>query len=185
MMRTTFPCAEALAATNPSKVAIPIFNAAKIPIANYLRGAGIEVIAKNARLWGGNLIRTVNNRTTTVLGRFKGGIEYVKATGKWRCGQNTGGINLLNVGDDAYRQVIAEGGDDLFWNTYNKPWLDDAINRGDNIRIVSDPTDPANLFKNGVDGERTMFGREIEHLENKGYTFEGGEAVLKREAQTN
>jgi hypothetical protein len=52
---------------------------------------------------------------------------------------NNGGINLLNVPDADYAKVIKEGGDDLFWTTYNLPWLSDAVKRGDNIRLVSNP----------------------------------------------
>jgi hypothetical protein len=70
-----------------------------------------------------------------------------------------------------------EGGEELFFERYNKPWLDDAIGRGDNIRMVSDPFDPSNLFKNGIDGERTMFGREVQHLEKNHYTFKDGIAT--------
>ncbi len=64
---------------------------------------------------------------------------------------NTGGVNILNVPDAIYLKTIAEGGDDLFWTKFNKKWLDRAIERGDNIRLVSDPHSAKNLYTNGVD----------------------------------
>jgi RHS repeat-associated protein len=156
-----------------------IFNANNVKVVE-LFTKGINIVASNAHLWGGNHVITLANKTTTVLGRFTGGVEFVKASGQFRYGENRGGINLLNVSQETYNAVIKKGGDELFWQQYNKPWLRDAINRGDNIRLVSDPYNPKNLFVNGVNGERTMFGREVEFLEANNYTFVDGYAVKKQ-----
>lgn len=57
----------------------------------------------------------------------------------------------------------------------NEPWLRDAANRGDVIRVVSDPTLPSNIYK--PDGTLSFFGREHELLTKPvsqgglGYTY--------------
>lgn len=71
---------------------------------------------------------------------------------------------------------------------YNKPFLDDAINRGDNIRFVSDPTLDINKyvmkgaeFVLDVNGNKllSMLGREAAYLESKGYEIINGVATKK------
>jgi hypothetical protein len=77
---------------------------------------------------------------------------------------------------------------DEFWETVNKPWLDDAISRGDNIRLVSSPqdlyainvTDAIGNFVLDASGNKikSIFGREVDLLKSKGYTFlSNGNAV--------
>ncbi len=156
-----------------------IFNTSQVQIAMYAAGDFLNITARNANLWGGNFIKLNWGKTTTIIGRFEKDVRFIHASGEFREGVNNGGINLLNKSKALYDKTIAEGGDKLFFDTYNAPWLDDAIERGDVIRVVSDPYDPKNLYKNGVDGERTMFGREIEYLENKGFEFIDGEAIQK------
>jgi len=67
-------------------------------------------------------------------------------------GDNVGGINILRSpkwGEiQAKFKPLLDAGDTTaywksvtneFWETVNKPWLDDAIKRGDNFRFVSKP----------------------------------------------
>jgi RHS repeat-associated protein len=109
-------------------------------------------------LFGGNSINTVKNRTTTVLGRFKGGTEHVIATGKFRTGVNNGGLNVLSIKNWEWKK--------------NAQWLNEAISRNDIFRVVSDPRKIENIWENGqVNGTRTTFGREVEMLEKAGYEF--------------
>jgi hypothetical protein len=116
--------------------------------------------------FGGDLVVDAD-KTTTVLGRFKGknGIETLKKDGAF----DVDGLNFLNV-------------EKWDW-AKNQKFLDDAIARGDNIRFVSDPTDVNNLYKRGKDGKLTdkltTFGREVEYLKGKGYEIKGSEAVKK------
>ncbi len=154
------------------------FNGSGKAVANLFEG-GFEFVAKNANFYGGNRIITTAYKTTTVIGRSSD-ISFVRATGTFTQGQNNGGLNVLSVRN--FDEIVAQpNGGKAFWETFNKPWLDDAIARGDNIRILSDPLDPANLYRNGIDGERTFFGMEIQYLEQKGYTFANGEAIAPQQ----
>ncbi|UPT69250.1 MAG: hypothetical protein M0D57_00145 [Sphingobacteriales bacterium JAD_PAG50586_3] len=157
-----------------------IFNTNGIPIAQSAK-TSLKIIARNASLWGGNDINLIANTTTTVLGRWSKGVEFVHASGQFTQGQNVGGINILNISQDLYKKAIDKGGDQLFWDLYNKPWLDDAIKRGDAIRLVSDPYNARNLYNTDAAGNLTenltMFGREVKHLESQGYTFNNGIAT--------
>lgn len=78
---------------------------------------------------------------------------------------------------------------DEFWETVNKPWLDDAIMRGDNFRLVSSPTnaraiyvtDDLRNFVLDANGNKikSIFGREITHLQTKGYTILSNGTAVK------
>ncbi len=117
-------------------------------------------------------------------------------------GENTGGINILRSskwGDiQAKHKPLLDAGDttaywrsvtDEFWELVNKPWLDDAIARGDHFRFVSNPADEKALFvttdKDKLfvldDGKRiqSIFGREVEYLKSKGYTFRPDGTAVK------
>ncbi len=69
-----------------------------------------------------------------------------------------------------------------FWETVNRPWIDDIIKRGDEVRFVSDPKSVDKLFVK-IDndfvidelGNRipTIFSKEIERLLENGYKIEG------------
>ena len=88
-----------------------------------------------------------------------------------------GGFNVLNVPDDYYKNP------DQFWNEYNKPFLDDAINRGDDISLATnptadvlirpDPTSPSGFTQTG-------FGREIQYLESNGYSYNPATGSMKK-----
>lgn len=71
---------------------------------------------------------------------------------------NPGGINILDVDDPTFKSLLDEAKDlgfsgkealnkanELFWEKYNLPFLEDAFKRGDDIRLLSDPT---TLFSN-------------------------------------
>lgn len=117
-------------------------------------------------------------------------------------GENPGGINILrspkwkelqlkykplldSQGETAYWKAVT----DEFWETVNKPWLDEAIARGDNFRFVSNPNDERSLFvlaKNKksflLDNDKkiqSIFGREVEYLKAKGYTFKPDGTAVK------
>ncbi len=59
------------------------------------------------------------------------------------------------VNDEAMRLSI-EDGKDLFWEQYNLPFLKATFERGDNVRLLSDPDDTRVLFG--------FFKREIEAI---------------------
>lgn len=54
----------------------------------------------------------------------------------------------------------------------NSQWLTSAANRGDIIRVVSDPTNVNNIWIDGiVNGTRSTYGKEVKLLEDLGYSF--------------
>jgi hypothetical protein len=83
-------------------------------------------------------------------------------------GAKNGDFNLLNVPDILARKFQLN-----FWEIFNKPWLEKAVERGDDIVVLSDKFDQKLLYKSS--GEITGFGREIQFMDDlvkKGiYTF--------------
>ncbi len=131
--------------------------------------------------WGGDII-TKSDRTTTCIAKFDDqldtpGSQFIKyelpegAFG--RGADNKGGINILDVDDVTYnalqneaRKLLKSSGksftnvdvireaNEIFWKRYNLPFLEEAFKRGDDIRLLSDPT---TLF-----GSTGFYQREIE-----------------------
>ena len=69
-----------------------------------------------------------------------------------------------------------------FWNEVNKPFLDAAIQRGDDIVLATKPENKY-LFKS--DGTLTFFGREIQYLERKGFHLDIASGIMKKVGLTN
>lgn len=113
--------------------------------------------------YGGDVV-CHSSKTTTILGKFNdvvtgGGISVVKDSKLFKYGENPAGINLLN-------------NPNWTWEI-NRQWIIDAINRGDIIRVVSNPNHIDNIWIDGiVNGIKTPYGREIELLEASGYRFD-------------
>lgn len=116
----------------------------------------------------GTDIHPASGKTTTILGSFKsdmnnvinGQLEYPKTTD---FGGKPDGYNVLNVPDDLYKTP------DQFWHDYNKPFVDQAIERGDPISLATAPTD--DVLINPQTGGLTGFGREITYLQSSGYEY--------------
>lgn len=128
--------------------------------------------------FGGDIVLDAD-RTTTVIGKFDdvvdgGGTREILnlPDGSFtRGGANNGGINILDIPTAEYDDLIRTYGDDLgkemFWERYNQPFLEDSFRRGDNVRLLSNPSNPAN---------RTGFyNRELREIE--GYTDASGTRV--------
>jgi hypothetical protein len=207
------PKAEPLAKPTPieSPAAGPtkITSSAGRPMGSFERGNQLEIVSRGKeQLYGGNTIKLDAEKTTSVTGTLKDvnvvarrgeQIPEAKATLQ---GENPGGVNILRSprwGElQKEHMPILESGDKLgywnkvtgdFWEQVNKPWLDQAITRGDNIRLVSDPNKPANLFVTNDKGGfildqsgnkiQSIYGREVEYLTSKGYKVSpNGVAVL-------
>ena len=75
-------------------------------------------------------------------------------------------INILNI--------------DTGWTlTVNMQWLQNAIDRDDIIRIISDPNHPRTIWVNGIppgqpghNGEKTITGKEIDYLIDRDYIYD-------------
>jgi hypothetical protein len=167
-------------------------------IGTYSHGSQLEIISKDVKLHGGNTIKLDPDATTTMTGTLDDTNAVARRgerlPGATQMGENVGGINilrspkwgeiqvkykpLLDAGDTTayWRAVTGE-----FWDTVNKPWLDEAIARGDNFRFVSNPENEKALFVTaGKDNAfvldngkkiQSIFGREVDYLKAKGYTF--------------
>ena len=125
--------------------------------------------------------------------RAKGAHERVRlggGGGRGRCGAsgvitrsgapNKGGLAFLDLPDVQYQAMINKYlgpncdihcatllGNEDFWKQYNKPFLEDAFKRGDDIRLVSDPDNSLNINK--------FYERELKAI--KGYTEPDGTLV--------
>jgi hypothetical protein len=121
----------------------------------------------------GVIIRANPEKTTTVLG------TYADDTGKIIDNQlgypktlnylepKKGGFNLLNTPDDLYNAM----GADKFWKEVNEPFLQAAIDRGDEIYLATKPTvfNTRNLKNSdGLSG----YGREYKYLTDRGYVYD-------------
>jgi len=74
-----------------------------------------------------------------------------------------GGFNVLNTPDNLYKTP------EQFWNEYNKPFLDKAIERGDDIVLATKPE--MKYLRKEQTGAITGFGSEMQYLESKGYIY--------------
>lgn len=126
----------------------------------------------------GVVLKAKPDKTTTILGSFDKDMENivnemgdVKST---NFGPPKGGFNVLNVPDELYNP-------DTFWDLYNKPWLDEVINRGDDIVLETNPDRNVLTRINYSTGkeELTGFGKEIDYLTQKGYIFDARTNTMK------
>lgn len=138
---------------------IKLFNAENKLVAEI---ANNKLVFKYSK-YGGD-IAMVEGKTTTVFGRFDdqihgGGTKvFIQNSSKlYETGANPNGLNILNI-------------DDWTW-AKNEAWLIESANRGDIMRFISDPTNPTNIFKNGIGGEKTVTGLEIQTLESLGFVW--------------
>ncbi len=111
-------------------------------------------------------------KTTTILGAFKVDTESIlKELGNVKTldfGPREGGFNLLNTPDELYKTP------EQFWNEYNKPWLDQVIERGDPIYLATEPEYDVLYWLDTTTGEEKMkgFGREYTYLIENGYYYD-------------
>ncbi len=109
-------------------------------------------------------------------------------------GPKKGGFNVLNISNET---IALHGGFDNFWNVFNKPWLEEAIDRGDDIWAASNPMELNLLFKDlslvpvnslktpeslarylenlndpAVLNQITGFGKEAQILSKSGYKYD-------------
>lgn len=123
-------------------------------------------------------VRCPLDRTTTIIGLLGDsdpsrltGTRYFFDVGLYKKhlppNNNSGGINILNIPSAEW--TIAK----------NMQWLQNAIDRNDIIRIISDPFDDRTIWRNGIppgvpghNGLKTVTGLEIDYLLERGYFFD-------------
>jgi hypothetical protein len=124
-------------------------------------------------------------KTTTVLGTYRNDTERLlkelnisQQKGmnpkSLDFGPNKGGFNMLNTETALYDQL----GPVQFFNQVNKPFLDAAIKRGDNI-IMATPLNAPHALKNR-DGYITGYGREVNYLLRNGYYYDGATNTMRK-----
>jgi hypothetical protein len=113
------------------------------------------------------------NKTTTLLGRWNPDMKQVHdhmlpddfnvGTPWGNLQENLGSFNFLKVPDH-----IASAASDFF-EQFNRPWLQEAINRGDDIILATKPSDPSK-YMNLQTGELAgMFSHELNFLVDNDY----------------
>ena len=134
----------------------------------------VAVISLQHKATSGVNLTANPDKTTTILGRYQDDIKFIieelKLPKSMDFSGNKGGFNILNVPDELYKTA------DQFWDEFNKPFLDAAINREDNI-IMATPLDKTALYRSP--NELTGYGREYYYLMSKGYIHIDGRMELK------
>jgi hypothetical protein len=126
----------------------------------------------------GATLKANPDKTTTILGSYKEDmaniLEEMGNVKSTDLGAKKGGFNVLNVPDELYDP-------NTFWDLYNKPWLDEAIHRGDDIVIVTKPEGNVLTRIDYSTGEvvLTGFGQEIDYLTKNGYVYDTGTNTMK------
>ena len=119
---------------------------------------------RDARASGGTTFTLSVIKINTILGRFRPDIaNLINELGSFKnvgLGEVPGGINILNKPDYYYNAST-------WWNVFNKPWLDKAIRRGDDIYLATNLTNANDIIKKG----RLMgsYAEELNHLAIKNY----------------
>ena len=112
------------------------------------------------------------NKTTTLLGRWVGDMDGIKPRileSEMNVGSTfgttatqKGGFNFLNIPDDVAKKSVD------FFTEFNKPWLDKAIGRGDDIVLATRPIDKTKFIS--ATGElKGMYAHELEYLVKQNY----------------
>jgi hypothetical protein len=146
--------------------------------------AGTNQVFVNLRnfLRGGAIIRKIDdfipssgtplvgnpNKTTTLLGRWLPDMQVIKdkmLQNEFNVGtefgslvSNNGGFNFLNITDD-----LASSAGTEFFNLYNKPWLEKAILRGDDIVLATRPLIKEDYISS-IGELKGMYAEELRYL---------------------
>ena len=103
-----------------------------------------------------------------------------------------GGFNVLNIPENYYA-----ANPDKFWDDYNKPFLDEAIKRGDNIVLATNPFEINKIFINTdrlpeitninrlsrqllIEDISNLkgFGKELKYLFENGYSYDATKSIF-------
>lgn len=108
------------------------------------------------------IISVRKNKTVTLIGTYlkdtKKALRDLNYPESINFGAKNGDFNLLNVPKRFANESID------FFKDYNLPWLKNAVERGDDIVVLSNKFDSKLLYKHN--GELTGFGKEIEFMDD-------------------
>ena len=117
------------------------------------------------------------DKTTTVLGSYVSDtskiIDELNYPKNLDFDAKQGGFNVLNTPDEFYKNPTQ------FWSEYNKPFLDKAIRRGDDIILTTKPT--KNVLVNPKTGELTGYGKEFKYLQDQGYRYDANSSKMVKD----
>ena len=153
-----------------SMLAVNSLSKLKLKYANQIDGSTVKKL--KYKTTSGLQLEATPGKTTTVLGKYDKDTKYIlEELGNIKStdfGPRDGGFNLLNTPDDLFKTP------EQFWIEYNRRWLDEAIARGDIIKMATEPISE-NLYTFNKDTglrEITGFGREYEYLLEHGYEYD-------------
>jgi TANFOR domain-containing protein len=113
----------------------------------------------------GQTVSFSGGKVNTLLGKFRPDVANLfDELGSFKnvgLGETKGGINILNKPDYYYDA-------DTWWSAYNRPWLDKAIQRSDDIYLATIPQNADEII-NGAGKLKGAYAQELDHLTTKGY----------------
>ena len=113
----------------------------------------------------GRSISLSSNKVNTFLGRFRPDIRNLfDEFGSFKnvgLGETPGGINLLNKPDHYYDAST-------WWEAYNRPWLNKAIDRGDDIYLATIPKQASEIIDD-AGNLKGAFAEELDHLVSRNH----------------
>lgn len=122
-------------------------------------------VSSKAVTIAGKSIRLSANKVNTFLGRFDPDVQNLFAEfGSFKnvgLGENPGGVNILNYPSHYYDRST-------WWERYNRPWLNRAIDRRDDIFLVTIPQ-KADEVVDGSGKLKGTFAQELNHLVTRDY----------------
>jgi hypothetical protein len=113
----------------------------------------------------GESISLSANKVNTLLGRYRPDISNLfEELGSFKnvgLGETLGGINILNKPDHYYDASS-------WWDAYNKPWLNNAIDRGDDIYLATIPKSSDDIL-DATGNLKGAYAQELNHLASRNY----------------
>ncbi|WP_250063292.1 hemagglutinin repeat-containing protein [Stenotrophomonas mori] len=139
---------------------------------NFYRDGSPLLFPQELTTSSGVIIKANPDKMTTVLGTYlddtnsiiNGQISMPKRM-VYDGPAQPGSFNLLNTPDGIYKAL----GPDGFWERVNRPFIDSAIKRGDDIVLATRPVEKSLLRP---DGSMSGFGKEYDYLVKKGYVYD-------------
>jgi hypothetical protein len=154
---------------------------------NFYRDGAAKLFPQELNTSSGIIIKANPDKTTTVIGTFRQDTEIIvnaelglPKSMLIEGSTQPGAFNLLNTPDSLHTAL----GPEKFWTQINKPWLDAAIQRGDDIAVATTPNANSmnRIFPDGTI-ERSGFGREYDYLTSKGYKYDATTGLMTRGGQ--
>jgi len=146
-----------------------------IKLQNLLQQAGLDnsiivsfckcLHIRRAFNYQGVAIKANPQKTTTILGRWSNDMKTIKSAMTeydFNVGNSVYGKTKENVGGFNFLDIPGDPDMNTFWEKYNKPFLDMAIERGDDIALSTIPKSKNQVINNGQ--LLGMYAKELKYL---------------------